>query len=158
MQDNERITQDDAGAFVDIDTVVAAVRELKDVVAEETVMLADMQLAQVENLQEKKSVLIDQLEASTRLVQADKAALIPPSAGQERQLREAQEDLQEVMTENILQLTKAREVNRMMVDAIVDAVSRQVNGATGYNGQGGDQHGVIRAEGAVPPMQLNEEI
>ncbi len=153
MQENGNIEQ-----YVELDQVIAAVHRLKDVMAEETAMLADMQLDQVDVLQAQKIALIDQLEMSKRLVEEDRETLSPPSAGQERRLREAQEDLQNVMTENILQLTKAKEVNRMMVDAIVEAVSRQVNGATGYNGKGGDQHGVIRPEGAVPPMQLNEEI
>lgn len=143
---------------VSLREVIETSLRLYDIIEEETEGLIAQRFEVLGRYQDEKNALLDTLERQKKLIAYNRDVLMPYSDAERRDLEKVSAALERALTENAMQLIKAREVNRMVVQAISDAILRQVNGAQGYSRPAMQKNKAAVTAMKVPPMQVDKVI
>jgi hypothetical protein len=121
-----------------VQNVITLTARLAQILAEEVDLLSNMKVADIKTLQAEKLFLINALEAQRKLVEKHPELLDTIQLHDKRDLQEVVKVFNNILEENHRKLLVAKEVNRKVVQAITDVVTRQTrrmaynrNGTTG---------------------------
>ncbi len=143
---------------VSLREVIETSMRLYDIIEEETEGLVAQRFEVLGQYQDEKNALLDKLERQKKLIAYNRDVLLPYNDAERRDLEKVSAALERALTENAMQLIKAREVNRMVVQAISDAILREVNGAQGYSSPAMQKNKAAVMAMKVPPMQVDKVV
>lgn len=142
---------------ISLPELVSDIKQLGLLLAMETDYLRDMQVENVKAIQDEKLRLVRKLELQKKLIAYNPGVLIDRTAQGVEELKQAQNLLNGLMAENMRELYKAREVNRLVVDAIVETVEEHLQHNHGYNARGFSDSATGRTQD-MPALTLSEMI
>lgn len=105
--------------------LIALTARLAQVLAQETDLLDEMKVSQIEGLQKDKIALVNALEQQKRIIERHPELLDEINADDWDDLQQVVAIFSEVQEENYRKLMIARAVNQKMVEAIRDVVTEQ---------------------------------
>ena len=129
--------------------LIETVRELTELMSEETGLLRALQVKNFSALQEQKLALIRSYEEGSALLRADPGFVQAIDPRLRAELKDVSARMCDVMEENELAILAAREMNRRAASAIVEAVSALRSDGSVYSGKGAYRKGK-----AAPPLSV----
>ncbi len=144
-------------ATIGLPDLIGDIKQLGLLLAMETDYLRDMQIENVKTVQDEKLRLVRKLELQKKLIAYNPGVLIDRTMRGIEELKQAQHALNAIMVENRQELLKAREINKLVVDAIVEAVEDHLRQTKGYNA-GGHADTAIGRPQDMPALTLSEMI
>jgi hypothetical protein len=136
---------------IDTDVLTLLISRLAQVLAKEVDLLENMQVQELGKLQPEKCALLDALEKQKKVLARRPALLEHLSDDERSDLAELIELFEAVMHENHNKLLVAKEVNKSVVEAIMDVTAEQMRSGL-YTERG--QH----AEDSSLALSLNRSI
>ena len=132
-----------------IHRLIETVKELTELMSQETDLLRALQVKNFSALQDHKLALIQTYEESSALLRQDPsfAKAIDPRLRAE--LKDVNARMRDVMQENEMAILAAREMNQRAASAIVEAVSALRSDGSVYSGEG-----AYRKDKAAPPLSV----
>ncbi len=121
---------------VDMASIVNDMLALKMLLENETEWLKAMQVDKVAEVHDEKIRLIRRLEIQKDLVSRDPSLISQINAEERHYLKELQSEIDNVVHSNFIEVFKAREINRRVVETISQAVCEHEKRASGYDGGG----------------------
>ncbi len=138
-----------------IDDIVA----LKTLMQQETEYLKKLDMAAVKSLNDTKLRLVKKLELQKALIARNPSLLEDLSIDQKQQLATVHEGFETVIRENFHETLKAREINRVVVEAVSLEYNKYEQRATAYGNDGGLSKKIAPAASQpVSAVALNETI
>lgn len=140
---NKKQSAQDNSAASLINRFVSKSEGLQRILEKETEYFKDMKIKQAEILMDSKTSLIEELSELKSSLIKDQSLLKNIPEAEKRKLRAANNNLMKAAEDNYNETLKAKEVNRIILEAISDALSqtKKVEGAYGEDGGSFDDYG-----------------
>jgi hypothetical protein len=124
---------------------------LQRILEKETEYFRDMKMKQAEVLIETKLNLIDELEVIKNTLTSNPAILKSIPESEKNKIKKANKSLMDAAEDNYNETLKAKEVNKLILEAISEAVndSKRIDGAYGDKGNAYKSDGLSSAVAVV---------
>ncbi len=155
-QDVSAVVQEDAIDFNPAE-MIAVTRKLSEVLTKEIALLNDMKIASIHELYDDKIALASILEGYRDALKNNPALLnnIPNRTLDEMRSESAKFEL--LIEEDNRQITRAKEVHKLVMDAVKKSLEKNMVMSSGYNKRGVVDLGYAGSYTA-PPVSVNENI
>lgn len=138
---------------ISIDQIIGLTSDLANVLAQETLLLRQMKITEVNTLQERKLRLVHKLETLKKLIKQFPQLLENASPKELATLNQVNATFKQTIDENYVEVWKAQEINRQVMDYFMAAAKDHMRHQSQYNNQGDFAYGTQRE---LPPVTLNE--
>lgn len=128
---------------------------LKVILTEETTHLKEFKPARLGELYEEKLAVIQELENQKKLLRKF-GGMADKSSVEAIELRSLCSEMDSVIEKHGIELIKAREVNKYMMEAIAQAFREHFKEIGVYNSNGIEGQYIPKGESTVPPMKVNQ--
>ncbi|MCB2082252.1 MAG: hypothetical protein H6908_01440 [Hyphomicrobiales bacterium] len=142
---------------ISLPELVEDIKRLGLLLAMETDYLRALDYGNLKALQDEKLKLVYTLEIKKKVIAHNPGVLVDQTPAGLVQLKEVQRILEDIMLENERELYKAREVNRLVVEAIVDVVEEHLDSMRGYQGSRFKVQGAHTRKD-MPSLTFNESV
>lgn len=140
---------------LDISRLVARLTAL---LQEETTMLRNMKIADIEKLQAEKSEIADALQSAQRHLSLQPGILKKLPEQEKKKFESLSMAMAQAIADNYKELTVAREVNKKIVELIARAVTHNCKKINGYNNNGLNKNSVFSNQLSVPAVSCNHVV
>lgn len=131
---------------------------LTDLIAAEIAALRAMRPRDIAPLQEEKAQLTARYGAVLAQLRANPEMLKGANPARRGQLRQAVQQLRDVIGDNLRALKAARIINEKMIRVIADAVAAQTKPTTGYTAVGTEARTNPNLDSPATPITINEKV
>jgi hypothetical protein len=156
MKQNQSAVLLDESLF-DPDAMLAVVRKLSFILAEESSLLKDMKITKIHKFYNDKIELTAILENYKAILIQNPQLLNGFSKRTLQQIRDEMSKFDVLVTENTKEIIRAKEVHRLVMEALRKTLEKNTVKSIGYN-----KKGLISTESNgvyfTPPVSINEDI
>lgn len=156
MSQNMQVLSQEEEAF-NPSGMIAATRKLSTVLSQEIALLKDMKIARIHELYEDKMELSAILEGYKSALQKNPALLESIPQKMLDEMRKEAASFERLIEEDHKQITRAKEVHKLVMDAIKKTLEKNVVKSSGYNKKGIIDPGNSNAY-VSRPISINERI
>lgn len=149
---NMEDTMVDISELIAPDALMAVTARLAQLLAEEADLLRDMKIKELDKLKDEKLRLVSAMERQQKLMKENPKIVAAYSAEDKERIMELMKLFRDVRDEGFQRLSVAREVNRIMMQAIHDVVAES-RAKVFY-----DKKGTTEDSSREASLSVNEEI
>jgi flagellar biosynthesis/type III secretory pathway chaperone len=135
-----------------LDTYLSKAKDLKSLIEVENEHLSRSQLSKIKEYSEDKESLITEIEDCKKTLVADKFFLQNLPLPIKNQLIEVSEDLKKIAEKNNYEVKVAMEVNKLVLEAIQNAVTTNRQSNVAYSNKGSSYQNVYTGS----PIKIDE--
>ncbi len=131
------------------------VTRLTTLLQEETSMLRNMKIGDIEKFQAEKNQIAEALNAAQRHIKMQPGIIKKLPAQQKKQFETISMAMAQAISDNYKELNVAREVNKKIVEIIAGAVTDYCKRTSGYNRNGVKNGSAFANHLSVPPVNCD---